>query len=111
MDIFDEFVVVNEKSLTDLLTPDARFTRFNYEDNKAMFSDVTQFALFEFVIDYNENTLEITECRTNFTFVRDRDEPDGNEPNGNVPDGNVPDGNVPDGNVPDGNEPNGNVLL
>ncbi|KAL3122674.1 hypothetical protein niasHT_009571 [Heterodera trifolii] len=56
MDTFDEFVIVNEKSFTDLLTPNAQTRQLN---NKAKFSDVTQFAALEFQIDYYHNTLDI----------------------------------------------------
>ncbi|KAL3070215.1 hypothetical protein niasHS_016566 [Heterodera schachtii] len=58
MNTFDEFVIVNEKSFTDLSTPDARTDNGN---NKAKFSDVTQFAALEFQIDYYRNTLQITD--------------------------------------------------
>ncbi|KAL3085475.1 hypothetical protein niasHT_037874 [Heterodera trifolii] len=56
MDTFDEFVIVNEKAFTDLLTPDVLNRQ---ENNKAKFSDVTQFAALEFKIDCYDNTLDI----------------------------------------------------
>ncbi|KAL3125562.1 hypothetical protein niasHT_009695 [Heterodera trifolii] len=125
MDIFDEFVVVKEQSFTDLLAPDARLTHFNYEYNKAIFYDVTHqiAAKLHFEIDYNGNTVEITEIGslritlvTNDSDGNDSDgndsdgnHLDGNEPDDNDSDGNEQDGNVPDDNDSDGNEQDGNV--
>ncbi|KAL3109257.1 hypothetical protein niasHT_010521 [Heterodera trifolii] len=109
MDIFDEFVVVKEQSFADLLTPDARLTHFNYEYNKAIFYDVThQFAAkLHFEIDYNGNTVEITEIGSlRITLVPN--DLDGNDSDGNVPDGIEPDDNDSDGNEPDGNDSGGN---
>ncbi|KAL3082213.1 hypothetical protein niasHT_037851 [Heterodera trifolii] len=58
MNTFDEFVIVNEKAFTDLLTPNSGTRQ---ENNKSKFSDVTQFAALKFQIDHFHHTLEITD--------------------------------------------------